>query len=57
MIVPFTADESSRRALENVFALLYSITDSQTEVYAKISFAKRAKEEGLSIPKSNYILL
>ncbi len=51
VIVPFTADESSRRALENVFALLYGITDSQTEVYAKISFAKRAKEEGLSIPK------
>jgi cellulose biosynthesis protein BcsQ len=51
LVIPFTADDSSRRALENVVALLYGISDPLTETYARISFAKRAKEEGLDIPK------
>jgi cellulose biosynthesis protein BcsQ len=50
LVVPFTADDSSRRAIENVVALLYGITDSPAEAYARLSFAKRAQEEGLSIP-------
>jgi cellulose biosynthesis protein BcsQ len=52
VVVPFTADDSSRRGIENVVALLYGVgTDAHTSVYARISFSKRAKEEGLSIPK------
>ena len=53
IVVPFTADDSSRRALENVVALLYgySMGDPMIEAYAKISFAKRAKEEGIEMPK------
>ncbi|AFY80135.1 ParA family protein [Oscillatoria acuminata] len=51
VVVPFTADDSSRRVLENVIALLYGITDPQSEPYARISFGKRAKEEGVSVPK------
>ncbi|HEY9834001.1 MAG TPA: ParA family protein [Stenomitos sp.] len=51
VVVPFTADDSSRRAIENVVALLYGITDPHTAAYARISFAKRAKEDGVSIPK------
>lgn len=50
VVVPFTADDSSRRALENVVALLYGIGDAHTAAYAKISFYKRAKEEGIDIP-------
>ncbi len=50
VIVPFTADDSSRRAIENVVALLYGVGDRHSATYARISFAKRAKEEGLSIP-------
>jgi cellulose biosynthesis protein BcsQ len=51
VVVPFTADDSSRRAVENVVALLYGIGDAHTAAYARISFAKRAKEEGVEIPK------
>lgn len=51
VVIPFTADDSSRRGIENVVALLYGISDPQTELYARISFAKRAKEEGLNVPK------
>jgi len=52
VVVPFTADDSSRRAIENVVALLYGISDDpHTSRYARISFAKRANEEGLIPPK------
>jgi hypothetical protein len=51
LVVPFTADDSSRRAIENVVALLYGIGRPDAASCARISFAKRAKEEGVSVPK------
>lgn len=51
VIVPFTSDDSSRRGIENVFALLYGIASSELEGYAKLSFSKRAQEEGVALPK------
>ena len=53
VIVPCTPDDSSRRAVENVVALLYGhdISNSKIETYAKINFAKRAKDERIVIPK------
>ena len=53
LVVPFTPDDSSRRAVENVVALLYGygVSDPKIETYAKINFANRAKEEGLDVPK------
>ena len=51
IVVPFTADDSSRRAIENVVALLYGISDPHTAKYAKISFAERAVTDGVSLPK------
>ena len=53
LVVPFTPDDSSRRAVENVVALLYGhgVSDPKIETYARINFANRAKEEGLDIPK------
>lgn len=53
LVVPFTPDDSSRRAVENVVALLYghAMGDPKIETYAKINFASRAKDEGLDIPK------
>ena len=51
LVVPFTADDSSRRAVENVVALLYGIGDAHTAAYARISFSKRAKEDGVGIPR------
>ena len=64
VVVPFTPDDSSRRAVENVVALLYGngMGNSRIETYAQLNFAKSAKEEGLAIPKlhtfvSNRIML
>jgi cellulose biosynthesis protein BcsQ len=53
IVVPFTADDSSRRALENVVALLYGYgtNDPKLQAYSKINFSKKAKEEGLNVPK------
>ena len=53
LVVPFTPDDSSRRALENVVALLYGhgISDPKIATYARINFANRAKDEGLDVPK------
>jgi cellulose biosynthesis protein BcsQ len=49
VVVPFTADDSSRRAIENVVALLYGVGDPHAAIYARISFALRAKQEGLDV--------
>lgn len=51
LIIPFTADDSSRRGIENVIALLYGFGDPQVSAYARINFAARAQQEGLDIPK------
>jgi cellulose biosynthesis protein BcsQ len=51
VVVPYTADDSSRRGIENIFALLYGVTSSELAAYARISFNKRATEELLSLPK------
>jgi cellulose biosynthesis protein BcsQ len=50
VVVPFTGDDSSRRAVENVVALLYGYGDAHTAAYASISFSKKANAEGLDIP-------
>ena len=51
LIVPFTADDSSRRGIENVFALLYGIAASDLQGYARLSFSSRASEERLDLPR------
>lgn len=51
LIIPYTADDSSRRGIENVFALLYGITSSELQGYAKLSFSRKATEEGIATPR------
>ncbi|HEL5052444.1 TPA: ParA family protein [Stenotrophomonas maltophilia] len=51
VVVPFTADDSSRRGIENVFALLYGISASELQGYAKLSFSRRAGEESVELPR------
>ena len=51
VVVPFTADDSSRRGIENVVALLYGIGDPHTATYARLSFNKRSKEDGVDLPR------
>ena len=53
LVIPFTSDDSSRRALENVVALLYGygIEDEKIKTYAQINFTERARKDNLDIPK------
>lgn len=51
LVVPFTADDSSRRAIENIIALTYGVGDEHVAVYASISFSRRAAAEGVDVPK------
>ena len=51
LVIPFTADDSSRRGIENVFALLYGLSSSELQGYAKLSFSRRAGEDGVDLPK------
>lgn len=51
LIVPFTADDSSRRGIENVFALLYGMASSELQGYARLSFSKRSMDEGIDLPR------
>ena len=53
LVVPFTPDDSSRRAVENVVTLLYGygMDNPRIETYAQVNFSKSAREEGLAIPK------
>src|SRR5439155_20359087 len=51
VVIPYKADDSSRRAVENVVTLLYEFTDEpDVAPYTKIRFAKKAKEEGIAVP-------
>jgi cellulose biosynthesis protein BcsQ len=56
VIVPFTADDSSRRAIENVFALLYGLGEDQLSAYAKISFSEKAVTNRVNVPKIHTIV-
>jgi cellulose biosynthesis protein BcsQ len=51
VVIPYTADDSSRRGIENVFALLYGAGDETMSNYAKLSFAQKARSENVSTPK------
>lgn len=51
VVVPFTADDSSRRGIENVIALLYGVGSPNIASYAAISFSKRAKQMNVALPR------
>ncbi|GJJ01599.1 ATPase [Duganella rhizosphaerae] len=51
LIVPFTADDSSRRGIENIFALLYGVADNELRGYARLSFTAKAVEGMVDLPK------
>lgn len=53
LVVPFTPDESSHRAIKNLISLIYGLEVDDTEInkYSKINFSNRAKEESVNIPK------
>ncbi len=51
IIIPFTADDSSKRGIENIIALLYGEGEGSISAYARLLFFKKAKEQGVQIPK------
>lgn len=56
VVVPFTPDDSSRRGVANVAALLYGIVDARSSAYARLSFSGRAEENGIPLPKLRYFV-
>jgi len=56
LIVPFTPDDSSRRGVSNVAALLYGLVEERNSAYARLSFSGRASQYGISLPKMRYFV-
>lgn len=55
LIVPVMADDSSRRALENAFSLIYNF-QLPSETYSKYSFSDRLQNAERNLPKVHTIL-
>ncbi|MFC7662976.1 ParA family protein [Methylorubrum suomiense] len=55
LIVPCSADGSSARAISNIGQLIYGI--NVPAAYAAVSFSKRAKDNGLSLPTIHVVPL
>lgn len=51
LVIPFTADDSSRRGIENVLALLYGMASSELQGYARLSFSNRASADQIDLPR------
>lgn len=51
LMIPFTADDSSRRGIENVLALLYGMASSELQGYARLSFSNRASTDKIDLPR------
>lgn len=56
VVVPFTPDDSSRRGVANVAALLYGIVDARNSAYARLSFSGRAEENSIPLPKLRFFV-
>lgn len=54
IILPVMADDSSRRAIQNAFSLVYGLK-LPSEIYASYAFATKLKEEGRCLPKVHLI--
>lgn len=55
LILPVMADDSSRRAIQNAFSLIYGLK-LPSEIYVRYSFAEKLKEESRKLPKVHLIL-
>lgn len=55
ILLPVMADDSSRRAIQNVFSLVYGLK-LPSEIYTRYAFAERMKEAGKELPKVHMIL-
>lgn len=55
IVLPVMADDSSRRAIQNAFSLIYGLK-LPSEIYAAYAFATRLKAAGRSLPKIHLIV-
>lgn len=55
VVLPVMADDSSRRAIQNAFSLIYGVK-LPSEVYAKYTFATKLKSAKRELPKIHLIL-
>ncbi|MDO8592819.1 MAG: ParA family protein [bacterium] len=55
LLLPVMADDSSRRAIQNVFSLIYGLK-LPSEIYAKYAFAEKLKEAQRTLPKVHLII-
>lgn len=55
VILPVMADDSSRRAIQNAFSLIYGLK-LPSEIYSKYAFAEKLREEAFPLPKVYLIL-
>lgn len=54
LILPVMADDSSRRAIQNAFSLIYGLR-LPSEIYAQYAFAVKLKGAGRTLPKVHLI--
>ncbi|MBZ4534095.1 ParA family protein [Mycobacterium avium] len=54
LVVPVMADDSSRRAIQNAFSLIYGLK-LPSAIYSTYAFATRLKEAGRDLPKVHII--
>ncbi len=55
IVLPVMADDSSRRAIQNAFSLLYGLK-LPSEIYAAYAFATKLKAAGRDLPKVHLIV-
>lgn len=55
VILPVMADDSSRRAIQNAFSLIYGLK-LPSEVYSKYTFAKKLNDAQRALPKVHLIV-
>lgn len=55
LILPVMADDSSKRAIQNVFSLIYGLT-LPSPIYAEYAFAKKLSNAGRKLPQVHMVL-
>lgn len=55
LILPVMADDSSRRAIQNAFSLIYGLK-LPSDIYQRYAFATRLREAGRDLPKVHLIV-
>lgn len=55
VILPVMADDSSRRAIQNAFSLIYGLK-LPSEIYSKYAFAQKLQDENMALPQVFFVL-